>query len=220
MRLRLGEVVEALPGQYYLVRMAIDALPGVVEQAYSLCSSPYPASAEVEIAVREVLGGRLSPLLVRRVEVGDSLQVRGPFGFLTWAERDGGPVGLVGGGTGIAPLVAIVRYAAARGLEVPMTLLRSDRQRATALLLDQTEAMSRDLAWLRSASTLTRDRDRPARYHRRIDADMLAEVFMASPGPQPSCYYVAGPADLVTSVRAMLGHLGVPDDRIYSEDHG
>jgi ferredoxin-NADP reductase len=76
--LRLAEAPDVLPGQYYLVRPAVGAPPGVVEQAYSLCSSPYPPSTEVEIAVREVPGGRASPLLARQVEVGDLLQVRGP----------------------------------------------------------------------------------------------------------------------------------------------
>ncbi len=127
LRLRLADVPNALPGQYYLVRLAVDVPPGVVEQAYSLCSSPYPPSTDVEIAVREVPGGRVSPLLARQVEVGDLLQVRGPFGFLTWTEHDGGPLGLVGAGTGVAPLVSIVRYAAARQIAVPMTMLCSSR---------------------------------------------------------------------------------------------
>ncbi len=219
--LRLDEVPEVLPGQYYLVRLAVDAPPGVVEQAYSLCSSPYPPSSKVEIAVREVQGGRVSPILARQVAVGDLLQVRGPFGFLTWTERDGGPVGLIGAGTGVAPLAAIVRYAAARGLDVPMTLLCSSRDRTTVLLGDELEALGRDMAWFRLLRTFTRDpRDPSVRYHRRIDADMLAEVFEAAPHTRsPSLYYVAGPGDMVIAVRAMLGSLGVADDRIYSEDH-
>ena len=79
--LRLAEAPDVLPGQYYLVRPAVGAPPGVVEQAYSLCSSPYPPSTEVEIAVREVPGGRPSPLLARQVEVGDLLQYADPRGF-------------------------------------------------------------------------------------------------------------------------------------------
>lgn len=75
-RLRLDEVPDFLPGQYYLVRPAVDAPPGAAEQAYSLCSSPYPPSTEVEIAVREIPGGRASPLLARQVKVGDLLQIR------------------------------------------------------------------------------------------------------------------------------------------------
>ena len=221
LRLRLAEAPEVLAGQYYLVRMAVDASPGVVEQAYSLCSSPYPPGPEVEIAVRDVPGGRASPLLARLVEVGDLLQVRGPYGFLTWTEADGGPVGLIGAGTGVAPLAAIVRYAAARRLEVPMTLLCASRDPTTALLGEELEELDRRLPWFRLVRTYTRSpHDRSARYHRRIDADMLAEVFEASAHAlRPITYYVAGPGDMVITTRAMLGSLGVADEVIYSEDH-
>ena len=220
LRLRLDEVPDVLPGQYYLVRLAVDVPPGVAEQAYSHCSSPYPPSGELEVAVREVPSGRVSPVLARQVEVGDLLQVRGPFGILTWTERDGGPVGLVGAGTGAAPLVAIVRYAGARGLDVPMTMLCSSRDPTTALLGDELEALSRDMGWFRLVRAVTRGAARSTRYHRRIDADMLAEVFEAAPrARRPSLYYVAGPGDMVIAVRAMLGSLGVADDRIYGEDH-
>ena len=221
LRLRLDEVPDLLPGQYYLVRLTVDAPPGVAEQAYSLCSSPYPPSTEVEIAVREVPGGRVSPLLARQVEVGDLLQVRGPFGFLTWTEQDGGPLGLVGVGTGVAPLVSIVRYAAARQLAVPMTLLCSSRDRTTALLLDELEALDRELPWFKVVWTYTRcPHDQRAGYRRRIDTSMLAEVFETHEHAlRSTSYYVAGPGNMVIFTRSMLGSLGVSDDAIYSEDH-
>jgi ferredoxin-NADP reductase len=221
LRLRLGEVPDVLPGQYYLVRLAVDTPPGVVEQAYSLCSSPYPPSAAVEIAVREVPGGRASPVLARQVEVGDLLGMRGPFGFLTWTERDGGPIGLVGAGSGVAPLTAIVRYAAARELTAPMTLLSSSRDRWSALLGEPLEALARERAWFTLTRTVTRDpADPTVPYCRRIDAEMLAEVFTAAPSERrPHTYFVAGPGDMVIAVRALLGSLGVADCAIYSEDH-
>lgn len=221
LRLRLAQVPVVLPGQYYLLHLAVDTPPGVVEQAYSLCSSPYPPSPEIEIAVRAVPGGRASPLLARQVEVGDLLQVRGPYGFLTWTEANGGPVGLVGAGTGVAPLAAIVRYAAARGLEVPMTLLCSSRDRTTALLGEELEELDRCLPWFRLVRTYTRSaHDGSALYHRRIDVDMLVEVFEASePALHPTAYYVAGPGSMVIATRALLGSLGAADGVIYSEDH-
>ena len=221
LRLRLEEVPDFLPGQYYLARIAVDAPPGVAEQAYSLCSSPYPPSTDVEIAVREVPGGRVSPLLARQVEVGDLLQIRGPFGFLTWTEQDGGPLGLVGAGTGVAPLVAIVRYAAARQLSVPMTLLYSNRDRTTALLLDDLEALARGLPWFKLVCTHTRrPHDQRAGYSRRIDSSMLAEVFEVSDRAlRPTTYYVAGPGSMVIETRSILGSLGVADESLYSEDH-
>ncbi len=221
LRLDLNKVSNALPGQYYLVRLAVDAAPGVVEQAYSLCSSPYPPSTEVEIAVREVPGGRVSPLLAHQVQVGDRLQVRGPFGVLTWTEQDGGPLGLVGAGTGVAPLVSIVRYAAARQLAVPMTLLCSSRDRTTALLLGELEVLTRGLPWFSLVCTYTRcPHDHRADYRHRIDTSMLAEVFETHKRAFGSTsYYVAGSGNMVISIRTMLGSLGVSNDVIHSEDH-
>jgi ferredoxin-NADP reductase len=115
----LPEVPELQAGQYYVLRLATPSPPGAVEQAYSVSSSPYPPSAEIEITVREVTGGRISPVLVHHVQVGDLLHVRGPFGFLTWSEDDGGPLLLLGAGSGVAPLMSIVRYVAARRATPP-----------------------------------------------------------------------------------------------------
>jgi ferredoxin-NADP reductase len=221
LRLHLPETPVVLPGQYYLVQLAIDAPPGAVQQAYSLSSSPFPSGPEIEITVREVEGGRASPLLTRRVQVDDVLAVRGPFGFLTWTEQDGGPVALIGAGSGVAPLVSIVRYAAARGIETPMTMLCSSRDRTTVLLAEPLEELARRHRWFTLVHTFTRSSHDPAaRFHRRIDADMLSDVLgHVHGGLVPHCCYVAGPGDMVLSVRAALGDLGVSDDHVYSEDH-
>ncbi|MGH9046389.1 MAG: FAD-binding oxidoreductase [Acidimicrobiales bacterium] len=219
LRLRLAQPPDVLAGQYYLVRLVIDRPPGEVQQAYSLSSSPSPLTTDVEITVREVLGGRASPILARRVQVRDLLQVRGPFGFLTWNEADGGPLGLIGAGSGVAPLVSIVRYATARHLDTPMTMLCSSRDRRSVLLRAPLDELHHRQRWFKLVHTFTRSqRDPIARYHRRIDADMLAEV-MESGDLAAWTFYVAGPADMVLAVRTMLGALGADDDRIYSEDH-
>jgi len=221
LRLRLAETPDLLPGQYYLVRLAIESGPGAVQQAYSLSSSPFPPTPEIEITVRAVDGGRASPLLADRVQVGDLLQVRGPRGFLTWSEHDSGPLGLIGAGSGIAPLVSFVRYAAARGLETPMTLLCSSRDRKSAFLREALEELSQRQSWLSVVHTFTRSSsDLYSRYHRRIDSAMIDEVlFPAHPDHPIAAFYVAGPPEMVLSVRAALVDLGVADSRIYSEDH-
>lgn len=221
LRLRLPSAPDVLPGQYYLVRMAIGVPPFAVEQAYSLSSSPYPDSDEVEITVCAVAGGRASPLLAHEVEPGDLLQVRGPYGFLTWTEQDGGPLLLVGGGSGVAPLVSIARYAAARGVEVPMTLLCSSRDRDSALLRRAIEELADRHRWFDVVHTFTRSPWDPyARYHRRIDGSMLADMLAGSGAgvPDASCY-VAGPGDMVLSVTSALGELGIAASSIFSEDH-
>lgn len=221
LRLELPETAEFLPGQYYLVRLAIPVPPGSVQQAYSVCSSPFPPSRAIELAVRGVEGGRASPALAHDVEAGDVLEVRGPYGLLTWTEADGGPVVLVGAGTGIAPLVSIVRYAAARGFDTPMTMLCSSRDRSTLLLRDTLELLERDHRWFTVVHTFTRSaHDRYARFHRRIDTSMLHEVVaLGGAGASESRFYVAGPADMVLTVQRELTDCGAPAAWVYTEDH-
>jgi ferredoxin-NADP reductase len=222
LRLALPTVPEFRAGQYLLLRLASASPPGVVEQAYSVSSSPYPPGAEIEIAVREVAGGRVSPLLAHHVQMGDLLHVRGPFGFLTWSEEDGGPLLLLGAGSGAAPLMSIVRYAAARGATTPMTVLCSSRDRSTVLFRQPLETLDRSQPWLSVVHTFTRDSDDPyPRYHRRIDATMIDEVTATSFGSTHAdvTYLVAGPPDMVAAVRRALAQLGVPDARMASEDH-
>ncbi len=222
LRLRPSPPPELLPGQYLLVRVAVPGSDLPVEQAYSVCSSPFPPSPWLDIAVRAVDGGRASPVLAREVEPGDRLQIRGPYGQLTWTEDDGGPVVLVGAGTGVAPMAAIVRYAAARGSEIPMTLLCSSRDRATALLREELEAIGRQHGWLTVVHTFTRaPGDALAAHHRRVDAPMLRDVRAGGGGADRAAtrYYVAGPGDFVAAVRTMLVELGVDDRVVVTEDH-
>jgi len=222
LRLALPEVPELQAGQYYLLRLATPSPPGAVEQAYSVSSSPHPPSAEIEITVREVPGGRISPLLARHVRVGDLLHVRGPFGFLTWSKDDGGPLLLLGAGSGVAPLASIVRYAAARRATTPMALLCSSRDHSTVLFRRPLEELDHSQPWLSVVHTFTRDSTNPyPRYHRRIDVAMIDEVAATSFGlaRADATYLVAGPLDMVAAARNALTEMGVPDARISSEDH-
>jgi ferredoxin-NADP reductase len=95
LRLELPEPEHFAAGQYYLVRMRVDAAPKGVEQAYSVSSSPWPFSSEIEITARVVPGGRVPPVLTRQVGDGDQLHLDGPFGALTWNEAGGGPLVMI-----------------------------------------------------------------------------------------------------------------------------
>ena len=126
-----------------LVRLRIDDVPRVVEQAYSVSSSPWPPSSKIEITVRDVRGGRVSPLLAHQVCEGDQFHVHGPFGDLTWDGTDTGPLLMIGAGSGVAPLVSILRFVSARRSTVPMTLLYSSRDRASVLFRTALEELDR-----------------------------------------------------------------------------
>ena len=179
LRLALAETPEFLLGQYYLVRLAIDRPPGVVQQAYSVSSSPYPSVPEIEVTVREVPGDgphRSSPATFAWAP---RLQVRGPFGFLSWTEDDGGPLVLIGAGSGVAPLVSIVRCAAARRAQVSMTVLCSSHDRGSVLFRRLLEELAPCSPWLAVSHTFTRSpHDGYARSHRRIDVQMVETLMI------------------------------------------
>ncbi len=222
LRLELPQPVDFVAGQYYLVRLRIKTGPGNVEQAYSLSSSPWPSSPFVEITVRAVPGGRVSPVLVRRVEVGDQLHLRGPFGSLTWDETSEDAVVMIGAGSGVAPFMSIVRYASNRQSKVPMVLLSSSRDRTSILFRAELEELSHLRNTLSVVHTLTRSpSDLGARFHRLIDGPMINEVIedFGLRDRTSISLLVAGPTEMVSSVRRSIATLGVPEHRINTELH-
>ncbi len=220
--LDLGEPPEFLPGQYYLVRLALDSHPWAIEQPYSVSSSPYPPSALIEITVRQVPGGRASQTLTQKLSLGDQIHLRGPFGFLTWSEDSGGPLVLIGAGSGVAPLMSIIRYAKLRCANVDMALICSSREFSSVLFRSELELLAATTKSLRVAHTFTRSgADEYSHFHRRIDAAMINEATYHLRGIDPArvTYLVAGSADMVASTRYALYELGVAEYQIMSEDH-
>ena len=221
LQLVLPDLADFVAGQYYLVRIRVEGPPEAVQQAYSLTSSPWPLSPLVEMAVRAVPGGRVSPVLVHRVVAGDQLHVRGPFGSLTWDGSDGRPLVMIGAGSGVAPFTSIVRFASARRLTTPMALLCSGRDQASILLRTPLEELNRRENWLSVVHTFTRSEDPWARFHRRVDAPMIEQVVGELRGSDPTSrsVLVAGPPEMVTSVRAAVLTLGIGGDHVVTEIH-
>jgi len=216
LRMRVAEPEPFRPGQHFVLRVPLAGRPPA-QRTFSPGSSPFPDPGVLDITVKEDPAGLVSPVLVRRVPVGALLDVEGPYGVFTWTEADGGPVNMVAGGSGIAPLASILRYAAAKDLTVPMRVLYSSPDAAHVIYRDLLDGLAARHSWLTIARTFTRDtaEDR-ARFHRRVDAAMLEEFFGTTFGT--SDLYVCGPPGLVEAVRAGAGELGVPDAQVLSEE--
>src|SRR5262245_40776319 len=114
-----------LPGQHVDVRLtAEDGYQA--QRSYSIASAP--DGARVELTVERLEDGEVSPYLTEELRVGDKLELRGPIGgYFTWDLPDGGPILLVAGGSGVVPLMAILRHRAKCGSTVPARLLYSSR---------------------------------------------------------------------------------------------
>jgi ferredoxin-NADP reductase len=205
-------------GQHVDVRLtAADGYQA--ERSYSIASAPDDPD-QVALTVERIADGEVSPYLVDELAEGDQLELRGPIGgYFVWDAETGGPLLLVAGGSGICPLMAMVRHRAGRGIRVPTRLLYSSRSLEDVIYKTELDRLAGRADGLEVFHTLTRSR--PADwtgYARRIDRDMLAEVGFP-PEQRPLCM-VCGPTPLVEAVAGTLVELGNPPDRVKTERFG
>jgi ferredoxin-NADP reductase len=237
LRWRLGKVVEVVPetpktktlvlevsgweghkaGQHVDVRLtAPDGYQA--QRSYSIASAP--EDKRLVLTVDRLEDGEVSPYLTDVLMVGDNLEFRGPIGgYFTWEAQDGGPLLLIGGGSGIAPLMAMLRHRAAVGSRVSTRLLYSSRSYEEIICRRELEFLAAQDASLEVTHTLTRSQPTDwGGYHRRIDAEMLAEVAW-SPGERPLTF-VCGPTPFVEAVGNALVGLGYDAARVKTERFG
>lgn len=205
-----------LPGQHVDVRLTAE--DGYrAERSYSIASAP--AGERVELTVERLDDGEVSPYLTGELRPGDMLELRGPIGgYFTWDVADGGPLLLVGGGSGVVPLMAMIRHRVAVGSAVPTRLLFSSRTAEEIIYRDELTRLAVD-GTLRVTPTLTRSQ--PPGWtgsRRRIDAAMLEEV--AWPPADRPLAYVCGPTRLVETVASILVALGYDPARVKTERFG
>jgi ferredoxin-NADP reductase len=205
------------PGQHLDVRLtAEDGYQA--QRSYSIGSAP--AGERVEITVERLDDGEVSPYLTDELHPGDKLEIRGPIGgYFTWVPDNGGPLLLVGGGSGVVPLMAIIRHRALTGSKVPARLLYSSRSFIDIIYRDEISRLSGTDTSLEIVHTLTRAHPPNwTGFSRRIDDAMLTEV--AWPPTDRPLVYVCGPTRLVESVASTLVTLGHDPARVKTERFG
>jgi ferredoxin-NADP reductase len=182
-------------GQHLDIRLT-DEDGYVAERSYSIASAP---GEPVAITVERLDDGEVSPYLTEELRAGDDLELRGPIGgYFTWAPEDGGPLLLLGGGSGVVPLRSILRYHERTGSTVPVRMLYSSRT------LDDVIYRA--------------ELDQPPGYGRRVDAALLAEV--AWPTAEMPLAYACGPTSFVETVSQALVQSGYPPQRVKTERFG
>jgi ferredoxin-NADP reductase len=205
-------------GQHVDVRLTAD--DGYqTQRSYSIASAPAP-DQRIALTVERLDDGEVSPYLAGELHAGDKLELRGPIGgYFVWETALGGPLLLVAGGSGICPLMAMLRLRHAAGSTVPTRLLYSSRSLEEVIFRDELDALVAADTGLEVIHTLTRTQ--PADWtgeRRRIDAAMLTEV--AWPAAQRPLIFVCGPTPLVESVAESLVQLGHEPTRIKTERFG
>jgi ferredoxin-NADP reductase len=196
------------------------------QRSYSIGSPP--EDRHVALTVERLDDGEVSPYLTDELRVGDRLELRGPIGgYFVWEVALGGPLFLVGGGSGVVPLMAMLRHRAAAlrsaGADahhkVPARLLYSSRRWDDVIYRDELAGLAEDDPALEVIHTLTREQpDGWTGFRRRIDRMMLAEVSWP-PAERPRVF-VCGPTPLVESVATALVELGHDPARVKTERFG
>jgi ferredoxin-NADP reductase len=187
------------------------------QRSYSIASPP--DSPDLELTVEAIPDGEVSPYLTEDARPGDSFELRGPIGgYFVWRPGLDGPLLLVGGGSGVVPLMAMLRHRRATGDGTDARLLLSARTHDDVIYRSELE----DLAGgsVRVGITLTRGEAPPGwdGWTRRIDRDMLSEV-----GPAASLRpraYVCGPTPFVEEAARLLVELGHEPARVHTERFG
>jgi len=186
-------------------------------RSYSIASAPGEPPA---ITVEHLDEGEVSPYLVDEVVVGDRFELRGPVGgYFVWGPESGGPLLLVAGGSGIVPLMSMIRHRAAELSSVPARLLYSSRKLEDVIYREELERLAAHDDGLDVFLTLTREEPEAwTGYTRRVDDALLAEV--AWPQAERPLVFVCGPTGFVEAVAGGLVRLGHAPERIRTERFG
>jgi ferredoxin-NADP reductase len=194
-----------LPGQHVDIRLtAEDGYQA--QRSYSIASPP--EDERLALTVERVDSGEVSPYLVDDLRAGDHFELRGPIGgYFVWTVATRGPLWLIAGGSGITPLMAMLRHRARRKLRAPALLLHSSRSLDDVIYREELDAMARASPNLRVVHTLTRKQPEGWVGHRgRINKALLAEAgFLPRQNPG---IYVCGATPFVEDVSRFLVELG------------
>lgn len=218
-RFRPSEPFTYLAGQHVDVRLT--APDGYTAQrSYSIASAP-EAGAEFELAIERLEDGEVSPFFHDVAAVGDEIEIKGPLGgHFIWPDIEPGPIVLIGGGSGVVPLMSMARHRSASSSTTPVALLYSSRAWDEVIFRDELLALDEKQHGFDLTLTLTREppkRDKD--FGRRVDPAMVAEMLARLP-TAPALAYVCGSNAFVTAASDALIATGTAPEKIKTERYG
>jgi ferredoxin-NADP reductase len=217
--LRLSETFDYTAGQHVDVRLT--APTGYTAmRSYSIASAPSNSSV-IELAIERLADGEVSPFFHDVAQAGDTIELRGPLGgHFLWPGPYDKPVLLIGAGSGVVPLMAMIRYRKASGEAAPVALLLSSRTWDDVLFRDELLELEGSLPDFALALALTREpATRRADFSRWIDARMVAEVAARLP-MSPGCAFVCGSNAFVDTAADAALAFGLKASAIKTERYG
>ena len=205
-------------GQHYDIRLtAEDGYQA--QRSYSIASEP-EREGEVDITVERINDGEVSAYLHDVLMPGDRIEARGPIGgYFVWEAIMTEPLLLIAGGSGVVPLMSMIRHRAAASGKNPTALLYSSRSFEDVIYYNELEKLQSANNGLHVFHTLTRSQPAGWKgYARRIDQEMLKEV--AGPLGRSAQVYICGPTLLVEAVANTLVKIGINSNQIRTERFG
>ena len=189
------------------------------QRSYSIASAP--GAEKLELAIERLEEGEVSPYFHEIAQPGDTFEVRGPIGgHFIWRAEDGGPLLLIGGGSGVVPLMAITRHRARVAPQTPALLVYSARSWDEIIYRDELFDLEARDARFRLALTTTREpRHRAHDFDRRLDGALIREI-LARWRHAPRHAYVCGSNAFVEAVTSALVADGVPAPIVRAERYG
>ncbi len=206
-----------LPGQHVDIRLTAE--DGYhAERSYSIASAP--GDKLLDLTVERVEDGEVSPYLLDTLLIGDRLELRGPIGgYFLWTGTENKPLCLIAGGSGITPLMSMLRHRDMATAHGPAMLIYSSRRSQDIIYRDELDTMARRDPTLRVVHALTREFPPDwTGYRGRVDKNLLAGNCFA-PAQQPAIY-ICGPTGFVESTAAILVDLGFEPLSIRTERFG
>jgi ferredoxin-NADP reductase len=217
LQLRIEAWPGHLAGQHVDVRLtAEDGYQA--QRSYSIASAPEDPG--LAITVERLGDGEVSPYLVGEARVGDMIELRGPIGgYFVWQADDVRPLLLLAGGSGIVPLMAMIRHRSSAATRPPARLLYSSRTFEDIIYRKELDILAASSDGLSVLHTLTRAQ--PAGwtgFARRIDREMVREV--AWPNEQTPAVFICGPTAFVEAAGGLLVDFGYDPLWIKTERFG
>jgi ferredoxin-NADP reductase len=208
-----------LPGQHVKVRLTAD--DGYqAQRSYSIASAP-ESGALIELAIEQLSQGEVSGYFHQVAVPGDTIELRGPLGGnFVWTVREGGPILLIGGGSGLVPLMSMVRHRALQQSKVPVGLILSAITWDDALYRDELLALAEARDGFELLLTLTRETAKqPGVANRRVDKAMVQEMLERLPAA-PSGVFICGSNAFVENAAEIVTALGVAPGNVRTERYG
>ena len=216
-RFEQGQSLDYLPGQFVMLKTAVEHSGQTKNVARAMSfASPSTRKEHFDLTVKETPGGALSTHVVRKTKPGDEFEVKGPYGNFTFHDNSTDYIVLLGAGSGITPLMCMIRHVADKKLPVKTTLLYSNKTPGDIVYHKELLDLQGRHHNFHFVFTITR----PEGYEwsgltGRIDKNLLQEHL----GNEKALYYICGPPVFVEDIVKMLKELVVDSQRIKVEKY-